>query len=202
MSITTFVGIFATCTSIAFIWPQVFRVFIKDSTEGISPQSFLQGCCGSTMWTIYGLNKPETQVTVSNGALVVAIVLILFVCIKHKRIVWWIPVSALTMVSIFGLVVVDYSITLMGWCTVAIGAPAIIPQVVRVYRTEHLYGVSAPMYCLLFVCCVTWFAYGAMINDWFVAAPNVIGISGSLYIWIRAVQSHKKFTAPIEAPTN
>ena len=153
------------------------------------------------MWTIYGLNKPETQVTVSNGALVAAIVLILFVCVKHRQIVWWIPVVALGVVSTLGFFIANYSITLMGWCTVAIGAPAIIPQVVRVYRTEHLYGVSAPMYALLFLCCATWFVYGAMISDWFVSMPNIVGMSGSLYIWIRAVQSHKKFTAPIEAST-
>ena len=67
VSITTMVGFFATATSVAFIWPQVVRVFVKNSTEGISPLSFLQGCCGSTMWTIYGISKPEGQVALSNG---------------------------------------------------------------------------------------------------------------------------------------
>ena len=196
------VGFFATFLSAAFIWPQVFRVFAKNSTEGISPPSFLQGCCGSTMWTIYGLNKPETQVAVSNVAVVVAILLILFVCVKHQRVVWWIPVGALVIVSIFGLVIVNYSITLMGWCTVAIGTPAIIPQVVRVYRTDHLYGVSAPMYALLFVCCATWFTYGALIDDWFVALPNIVGMLGAVYIWIRATKSHHKFATPTEATAN
>ena len=192
------VGFFATFLSVAFIWPQVFRVFAKNSTEGISPPSFLQGCCGSTMWTIYGLNKPETQVAVSNVAVVVAILLILFVCVKHQRVVWWIPVGALVIVSIFGLVIVNYSITLMGWCTVAIGTPAIIPQVVRVYRTDHLYGVSAPMYALLFVCCATWFTYGALIDDWFVALPNIVGMLGAVYIWIRATKSHHEFGTPVD----
>jgi len=54
----------------------------------------------------------------------------------------------------------------------------------------------------LFVCCLTWLIYGAMINDWFVSLPNLVGTSGSLYIWYRAVQSHKKFQAPAEAPAN
>lgn len=152
------------------------------------------------MWTIYGLNKPEIEVALSNGALVVAILLILFVCIKHKKVNWWIPAMTLAAVFIAGSLIADYSITLMGWCTVAIGTPAIIPQVVRVHRTEHLYGVSAPMYALLFLCCVTWFVYGALIDDWFVALPNIVGMSGALYIWVRAVQSHKKYVAPIEAP--
>lgn len=202
MSLTTIVGFFATGTSIAFVWPQVVRVFAKDSTEGISPYSFLQGCSGSLMWTIYGINKPEGQVALSNGLLVVALSSILYVCVKHKKISWSIPVFTLTTVFVIGSLIANYSITLMGWCTVAIGAPAIIPQVVRVYRTEHLYGVSAAMYGLLSFCCLTWLIYGAMIDDWFVSLPNVIGTLGAFYIWVRAVKSHKKYQAPIEAPAN
>jgi uncharacterized protein with PQ loop repeat len=196
------VGFFATATSVAFIWPQVVRVFVKNSTEGISPPSFLQGCSGSLMWTIYGLNKPEGQVALSNGLLVIALSLILFVCVKHEKIRWTIPVFTLIAVLIVGTVIANYSITLMGWCTVAIGAPAIIPQVVRVYRTEHLYGVSAAMYGLLSFCCLTWLIYGAMIDDWFVSLPNIIGTLGAFYIWVRAVKSHKKYQAPLEAPEN
>lgn len=150
------------------------------------------------MWTIYGLNKPETQVALSNGLLVFALSAILFVCIKHKKIDWWIPVTTLGSVFVAGIFIANYSITMMGWCTVAIGAPAIIPQVVRVYQTEHLYGVSAATYALLFLCCLTWLIYGAMIDDWFVSLPNIVGTIGSLYIWSRAVRSHKKYQAPIE----
>lgn len=58
------------------------------------------------------------------------------------------------------------------------------------------------MYALLFLCCATWFIYGAMISDWFVSLPNIVGMSGSLYIWFRATKSHKKFQAPVEATTN
>ena len=196
------VGFFATATSVAFIWPQVVRVFAKNSTEGISPYSFLQGCSGSLMWTIYGLNKPEGQVALSNGLLVVALSLILFVCVKHQKISWMIPVFTLVAVSIAGTFIANYSITMMGWCTVAIGAPAIIPQIVRVYRTEHLYGVSAAMYGLLSFNCLMWLIYGAMIDDLFVSLPNIITTLGAFYIMVRAVKSHKKFQAPAEAPAN
>jgi uncharacterized protein with PQ loop repeat len=202
VSLTTIVGFCATGTSIAFVWPQVVRVFVKNSTEGISPPSFLQGCSGSLMWTIYGLNKPEGQVALSNGLLVVALSAILYVCVKHKKISWSIPVFTLVAVLIAGTFIANYSITLMGWCTVAIGAPAIIPQVVRVYRTEHLYGVSAAMYGLLSFCCLTWLIYGAMIDDWFVSLPNIVGTVGAFYIWIRAVKSHRKYQAPVEAQAN
>ena len=198
MSFTTTVGFIATFLSVAFIWPQVFRVFTKNSTEGLVPGSFLQGCCGSLLWTIYGSNKPDPQLVFANANVVIAILLILFVCVKHKKIVWWIPALAISLTLILGLIAASYSLSIMGWVTIAIGTPAIIPQVVRVYRTEHLYGVSAPMYALLFVCCVTWFGYGALIDDWFVALPNIVGMLGALYIWIRATKSHAKFITPDE----
>jgi uncharacterized protein with PQ loop repeat len=198
VSTTNFVGAIAVFLSVAFIWPQVIRVFVKRSTEGLVPLSFLQGCCGSTLWTIYGIQKPNLQVALSNFLVVVAIVLILSVCEKDKKIVWWLPILVIAIIFTLGIFVSRYSLTLMGWFTVAVGTPAIIPQVVRVYQTERLYGVSSSMYGLLVVCCLTWFGYGALIGDWFVAIPNIVGATGGLYIWIRAVKSHKKYSSPQE----
>ena len=133
------VGIIATILSVSFIWPQVFRVFIKNSTEGLVPGSFLQGCCGSLLWTIYGLSKPDPQLTFAHANVVIAILLILFVCVKHKKIALWVPVLAMSATLVIGLIAINYSLAVMGWVTIAIGTPAIIPQVVGVYRTEHLY---------------------------------------------------------------
>ena len=188
--------------SVSFIWPQVFRVFIKNSTEGLVPGSLLQGCCGSLLWTIYGLNKPDPQLIFANTNIVIAILLILSVCVKHKKIVWWIPALTISLTLILGLIAANYSLAVMGWVTIAIGTPAIIPQVVRVYRTEHLYGVSTTTHGLSFACCICWFSYGAMISDWFVALPNIVGMLGAVYIWIRATKSHHKFATPTEATAN
>ncbi len=63
----------------------MFRVFIKNSTEGLVPGSFLQGCCGSLLWTIYGLSKPDQQLIFANANVVIAIVLILSVCETQKN---------------------------------------------------------------------------------------------------------------------
>ena len=90
--------------SVSFIWPQVFRVFIKNSTEGLVPGSLLQGCCGSLLWTIYGLNKPDSQLIFANANIVIAILLILSVCVKHKKIVWWIPALTISLTLIFGAI--------------------------------------------------------------------------------------------------
>ncbi len=195
-------GFVAIFLSVAFIWPQVFRVFAKNSIEGLSVSSLLQGSSGSVAWAIYGIYKPNIQLTFAHTTIVVAIVFILTVCVRHKAIAWWLPILALTIVAIIAIVVAQYSITILGWLTIMIGTPAIIPQVVHVYRTDHLYGVSAPMYALLFVNCATWFSYGALIGDWFVALPNIVGMLGAVYIWIQATKSHHKFAVPIEATAN
>ena len=173
-------------------------MYAKRSTEGVVPASFLQGSCGSLLWTIYGFSKGNLSLIVANGQIVIAISLILLVCVRHKKIAFWKPVAAHFATLVLGLFVLNISITLLGFVTVAIGTPAIIWQVIRVYRTEHLYGVSAMMYGLLFACSIAWFSYGALIGDWFVALPNIIGMSGSLYISIRALRSHQKFTVPEE----
>jgi len=198
VTLTSVVGLIASSLSIAFIWPQVVRVYAKRSTEGIVPASFLQGSCGSLLWTIYGLSFGNLSLTIANGQIVIAILLILFVCVRHGKIVFWKLVAAHFATLVLGLFALYISITLLGFVTVAIGTPAIIWQVIRVYRTEHLYGVSVITYGLLFACCIAWFSYGALIGDWFVASPNIIGISGSLYITIRALRSHQKFAVPEE----
>ncbi|MFM8903473.1 MAG: SemiSWEET family transporter [Actinomycetota bacterium] len=199
MSVTSLVGLIAAASSLLFIWPQVFRVFVKKSTEGLVPLSFLQGCSGSLMWTIYGLKKSSFYIVFSNLSIVVAIYLILFVCVKHKKIAGWIPIFTLVSLAVVGTIIANYSMTLMGWCTIAIGTPAITPQIVRVYRTEHLYGVSESMYALLSICCSIWIVYGLMLGDLFVSIPNIVGTVGGFYIWLRARASHRKFARPVEA---
>ncbi|MEN9648649.1 MAG: hypothetical protein RLZ17_685, partial [Actinomycetota bacterium] len=69
----------------------------------------------------------------SNANVVIAIILILFVCVKHKKIALWVPILAISATLIIGLIAVNFSLAVMGWVTIAIGTPAIIPQVVRVY---------------------------------------------------------------------
>lgn len=198
MTLTSVVGLIASSLSIAFIWPQVVRVYAKRSTEGVVPESFLQGSCGSLLWTIYGLSIGNLSLTIANIQIVIAISLILFVCVRHEKIALWKPVVAHFATLVLGLFALYISVNLLGFVTVAVGTPAIIWQVVRVYRTKHLYGVSVVMYGLLFACSIAWFSYGALIGDWFVASPNIIGMSGSLYISIRALRSHQKFAVPDE----
>ena len=56
------------------------------------------------MWTIYGLKKSSFYIVFSNFSIVVAISLILFVCVKHKKIAGWIPIFILVSLAVVGTV--------------------------------------------------------------------------------------------------
>ena len=195
----TLVGAAATVLSVAFSWPQVVRGWRTDSTEGVVPRSFLQGACGSTLWTVYGVALGDAPLVVSNASIVLASLLVLVLCVRHRRI-RAVEVAGLVAASLaVGLAAAARSDSTLGWCALLVGAPAIVPQTWRVWRTERLYGVSAVMYATLAVCCGVWMAYGFIIGDLFVAMPNVIGISCASYIAWRAHDSHRRFATPAAA---
>jgi uncharacterized protein with PQ loop repeat len=96
----------------------------------------------------------------------------------------------------FGVVIVSFaalaiSPTLLAIIAVAVGSTGIIPQVIRAARTRHLTGVSVATYTIMAAMSASWFAYGVMIDDVFVSAPNVIIVPGSVFIAYRAICSHR-----------
>lgn len=195
----TIVGGAATVLSVAFSWPQVVRGWRTDSTEGVVPRSFLQGACGSTLWTTYGVARGDVPLVVSNASIVLSSLLVLCLCVRHGRI-RAVEVAGLVAASLaVGLAAGARSDAALGLCALLVGAPAILPQTWRVWRTEHLYGVSAVMYATLAVCCTCWLTYGLLIDDLIVALPNVIGISCASYIAWRAHDSHRRFATPAAA---
>ena len=196
MRAETIVGATATVLAIAFSWPQVVRGWRTDSTEGIEPRSFLWGACGSTLWTIYGAAIGDVPLVVSNVSIVVGSLLVVALCVRHGRIAVA-PVAVCVGASLAaGLAGLARSEGTVGLLAVILGAPAIVPQTVRVWRTRRLHGVSAVMYATVAACCCAWLAYGVLIRDWYVAMPNSVGITCASYIAWRAHDSHRRFATP------
>jgi uncharacterized protein with PQ loop repeat len=103
-----------------------------------------------------------------------------------------------------GVVVVSFlslslSPTLLALIAVAVGSTGIIPQVVRAARTSHLTGVSVATYAIIAVMSAAWFAYGVMIDDVFVSAPNVIIVPAATFIAFRAIRSHRAYSRTMVA---
>jgi uncharacterized protein with PQ loop repeat len=74
-----------------------------------------------------------------------------------------------------------------------------VPQAIRAARTTHLVGVSVATFAMVVIMSVSWGIYGLMIDDLFVATPNVVIVPSALFIMLRALQSHHRYGKTTDA---
>jgi len=189
-------GTLATVLSIIFIWPQVFRVYAKRSVEGVSAMSQLQSLFASSLWFAYGNMLDRWPQIISSFNIGLANFLILALQWRYQairgRILW--PAFAVSVV--LAIWFSRISVDLVGAVAMIIGGPSIIPQTWRVWRSEHLFGVSVSTHLLLTAMASAWLAYGIVVRDVYTAGPNVIGVPCAMYITWRAWRSHERFRTP------
>jgi len=190
----TFSGVIGTIASmlgVAFIWPQVIRVYSKQSVEGVSGTSHLIGLTGTLMWLTYGITTDRVPMIVSNLNIEIAIIALMVMLVRKKALPLWQPVLAFTASAAFCIVFAFVSSTVIGVTGVIIGTPAIIPQVWRAIRTKYLFGVSVSSNVLLASMGTSWFLYGLAIDDPVVSYPNLVLIPSASFIAWRAWSSHR-----------
>lgn len=190
MSVSDIAGVVATMLGVAFIWPQVFRVYSRRSVEGVSPSSQLIGLSGTLMWLTYGVTIDSLPMILSNTNIELAIISLVVMLVRKGSLPLWQPLAAFGTTALFCAVFARISPTVVGVAGVIIGTPAIIPQVWRALRTTHLFGVSVSSYSLLATMGTGWFVYGLSIGDPVVSYPNLILIPSATYIAWRAWASH------------
>ena len=91
------------------------------------------------------------------------------------------------------LIALAISRDLLGVIAVVVGATGIVPQVIRAAKTSHLVGVSVVTFIMVVTMSASWGIYGLMIDDLYVALPNVVIVPSALFISIRAIQSHMRY---------
>jgi uncharacterized protein with PQ loop repeat len=190
----TFSGVVGTIGSmlgVAFIWPQVYRVYSKQSVEGVSGTSQLIGLTGTLMWLTYGITTDRLPMIVSNANIEVAIIALMVMLVRKKSLPLWQPVLAFAASAVFCAVFAFVSSAVIGVTGVIIGTPAIIPQVWRAIRTKHLFGVSVSTNVLLAAMGTSWFLYGLAIDDPVVSYPNLVLIPSASFVAWRAWSSHR-----------
>lgn len=191
MTFSGVVGTIASMLGVAFIWPQVIRVYSKQSVEGVSGTSQLIGLTGTLMWLTYGITTDRVPMIVSNLNIEIAIIALMVMLVRKKALPLWQPVLAFTASAAFCIVFAFVSSTVIGVTGVIIGTPAIIPQVWRAIRTKYLFGVSVSSYVLLASMGTSWFLYGLAIDDPVVSYPNLVLIPSASFIAWRAWSSHR-----------
>ena len=189
MTVGTVAATIALVFGVAFIWPQVIRVYAKQSVEGVSATSQLIGLSGTLMWFTYGIGIGSTPMILSNTNIEIAIISLVVMLVRKGALPLWKPVAVFSATALFCAVFVSISPTVVGVAGVVIGTPSIIPQVWRAVRSRHLYGVSVTSYLLLATMGSGWFVYGLSIGDPVISYPNLILIPSAVYIAWRAYGS-------------
>jgi len=189
MDVSAISGTVATLLGIAFIWPQVIRVYARQSVEGIAPSAHLIGLTGTPMWFTYAITTDSLPMILSNLNIEIAIIALMVMLVRKKAIALWKPLAAFVATAVFCSVFAFISPTAIGIAGIVIGTPAIIPQVWRAVRTKHLFGVSVVSNVLLASMGAGWFVYGLSIGDPVVSYPNLVLVPSASYIAWRAWQS-------------
>jgi len=96
-------------------------------------------------------------------------------------------------VVVAALIALSISQDVLGAIAVAVGATGIVPQVIRAAKSSHLVGISVVTFIMVATMSASWGIYGVMINDLYVALPNVVIVPSALFIALRAIQSHRRY---------
>ena len=191
VTLQNILGIVASIMSMLFIWPQVILVYRNNTVEGLSPLGALQGICGSTLWSVYGLSRSDVAVGGSNFLIVVALALLAQAMVKHGTL----PASRLYItifaITAFSFICVSVSPGVTGFIAFVVGASSVLPQTFTSAKSDDLSGVSLPTYVLLFFTAVAWSAYGFIVEDALVVLPNVVVIPCAIFIGAKIIRTRK-----------
>jgi uncharacterized protein with PQ loop repeat len=192
-------GWWCTALSVAFVWPQVARVYRQHTVDGIAPKGTLHGATASALWMLYGLATGDVAISVANAAVVVAMVLIAAQQVRHHVLPLRIAVgTALVVVTVGGLAAA-ISPTFVGWLAIAAGATSVLPQTFHVLRAPNLHGVSVPTYLLLVLTTLSWATYGVLIGDSLVVATNLLVLPCAALVTARTWSAQRRAGAtPLE----
>ncbi len=191
MTLATLSGSIAALLGVVFIWPQVIRVYAKQSVEGVSGLSHLIGLSGTLMWFTYAISTESTPMLISNANIEIAIIALMVMLVRKRALPLWMPVTVFGVTVLFCVVFSVVAPSVVGITGMLVGTPAILPQVWRAIRTQYLLGISASSYLLLTSMSVGWFTHGMLIGDAIVSYPNLVLIPSASFIAWKAWSSQR-----------
>jgi uncharacterized protein with PQ loop repeat len=183
---TQLLGLWCTALSVAFVWPQVARVFRQRTVDGISPKGTLHGAVASALWMMYGFARGDVAITTANAAVVVAMSLIASQQIRFGTLSKRTAGLTALLVVVVGGAGLAISANAVGWLAIIAGATSVLPQTFHVLHAPSLHGVSVPMYALLCVTTISWATYGVLVGDPLVVVTNLLVLPCAAVVTARA----------------
>ena len=192
MTLANLSGSIAALLGVVFIWPQVIRVYAKQSVEGVSGLSHLIGLSGTLMWFTYAISTESLPMLISNANIEIAVIALMVMLVRKRALPLWLPVTVFAVTAAYCVVLHVVAPSAVGITGVLIGTPAILPQLWRAIRTEYLLGVSPSSYLLLASMSLGWFTHGMLIDDAIVSYPNFLLAPSALFIAWKAWSSQRR----------
>ena len=189
------------CISLSFTFtiPQAYRVVRRNTVEGISVFAQMQSLGGSMLWVVYGIVAETYLVVTANVMTIVGFGTVVIAQVRHRVVSWQRVVGVLATAIAIAVVSGVVSQELLGLIAVGVGSTGIIPQVIRAARTTHLVGVSVATFAMVVVMSLSWGIYGLLIDDLFIATPNIVIVPSAFFIMLRALQSHHRYGKTTDA---
>jgi uncharacterized protein with PQ loop repeat len=159
----------------------------------------MQSLSGSILWVVYGIVANTYLVVTANVMTIVGFGTVIIAQVRHRAVSRQRVLVVLTAIITIAVVSGSVSKDVLGFIAVIVGGTGIVPQAIRAARTTHLVGVSVATFAMVVVMSVSWGIYGLMIDDMFIATPNVVVVPSALFIMLRALQSHHRYGKTTDA---
>lgn len=182
----------------AFVWPQVFRIYRRRSVEGLSATTVLIGLINPVFWTVFGYSTGRTLAVFANGNVGCAFILIALRMVRMKALNPTIAVSMFVTTVAYCIVMNYVSPYVVGVTGLLVSTPMFLPQLWKAIRTRELYGVSVWSNLLFSVQCGFWVVYGIEVEEWLYIYPNAILLPCGVIIAWRVMGSRRSTPAVVE----
>lgn len=191
MSLEAITGAIATVCGMAFIWPQVFRIYRHHTVEGLSAATVLVGLINPVFWTVFGYSTGRSLAVFANTNVGLAFILIAFQMARKGVINPRVAVGMFGFTVVFCLIMNEISPYVVGVTGLIVSTPMFLPQLWKAVRSPNMYGVSVWSNLLFSVQCGFWVVYGIEVDEWLYIYPNAVLVPcGAIIAW-RVVRSRR-----------
>lgn len=198
MTLESISGLIATACGMAFIWPQVFRIYRRRSVEGLSATTVLIGLVNPVLWTAFGYSTGRPLAVFANTNVGIAFILIAVRMAQMKAVNAFVAAAMFVSTVAYCLVMNQISPYVVGVTGLVVSTPMFVPQLWKAIRTRHLYGVSVWSNLLFSVQCCFWVVYGVEVEEWLYIYPNAILLPCGVIIAWRVIRSRRLSAGAVE----
>ncbi|GAV69722.1 MtN3_slv domain-containing protein [Cephalotus follicularis] len=171
--------------------PTFYTIYKRKSAEGFQSIPYVVALSSAMLLIYYGFLKTNAYLIISINAFGIAIeltyLMLYMIYASRKQKCFTMKLLLLLNIGAYGLIfVLTFSllkgsnrVNAVGWiCAVynvaVFAAPLSIMR--RVIKTKSVEYMPVTLSMFLISCATMWFFYGFLVNDYFIALPNVLGL--------------------------